>query len=316
MSGRVLSAGYVTLDVTCRVSAFPAWDGRITADALSLASGGMAANAAAAAAVAGAEVHLFGQVAAGSIGQYVLSEVAAHGVDISEVERTSGDAPAVCVILVDEAGRRAIVSEPFTLDWTRLDRRLPALLRHETQAALHVDGYHLDGLLERAPLVREQGGWCSVDLDGRTELTADTIAQVAARCDVIVANEASASLTDREPEVLARDLAAGGATVAVTLGADGALVADRGGGVHAIATPDVDVVDTTGAGDVFTGNLLAALLAGATPRQAGHHATVAASLATTAAGARGRLPLPAELAEHHVTIAALPHHCSLPLEEP
>ncbi len=60
-------------------------------------------------------------------------------------------------------------------------------------------------------------------------------------------------------EVLARMVDLGAATAAVSLGADGALLAGRHGGV-AVAAPVVPVADTIGAGDAFMGGLVARLL--------------------------------------------------------
>lgn len=54
--------------------------------------------------------------------------------------------------------------------------------------------------------------------------------------------------------------------------------------------PSVDVVDTTGAGDVFNGFLGARLAAGDSLRTAVEHATVAGALSTREAGARGGIP--------------------------
>ena len=62
----------------------------------------------------------------------------------------------------------------------------------------------------------------------------------------------------------AEDLVAGGATVCTTFGAGGATIA---GGVHLVA-PEVNAIDTDGAGDSFAAGFIAASLAGASPPEA------------------------------------------------
>jgi ribokinase len=85
------------------------------------------------------------------------------------------------------------------------------------------------------------------------------------------------------------------AAVVVTLGAEGALVVEPG--VDPVLVPGavVDVVDTTGAGDVFCGVLAVELARGGSLLDAARAAVHAASLSVTGAGARGRPPRPEDL---------------------
>jgi ribokinase len=78
-------------------------------------------------------------------------------------------------------------------------------------------------------------------------------------------------------------------SVLVTLGADGAVVADESGETR-IAAAAVDVVDTTGAGDCLSGVLASALLEGLSLRDAATRAVRAASLSTAVRGAREGMP--------------------------
>ena len=96
--------------------------------------------------------------------------------------------------------------------------------------------------------------------------------------------------------------------VVVTLGDAGSLVVERGGGgglgapggleriaVTTSAAHHVAAVDTTGAGDTFSGALAAALAEGRSLADAARWAGAAAALATTRAGAREGMPTRAEL---------------------
>ena len=80
-------------------------------------------------------------------------------------------------------------------------------------------------------------------------------------------------------------LALGTGGVAVTCGADGCLVAWRGGGAPvSLPAIKVDVVDTTGCGDAFTAGMLAGLLAGAGPVDAAWLGIACGSLVATGLG--------------------------------
>ena len=94
------------------------------------------------------------------------------------------------------------------------------------------------------------------------------------------------------PEWLARRF---GLTVAATFGAEGSLCHT---GREAIRMPalSIDPVDTTGAGDTFSGVLAATLAAGRDLRDAARYATAAGSLACTRPGAQSSQPAWAEIA--------------------
>ncbi len=78
--------------------------------------------------------------------------------------------------------------------------------------------------------------------------------------------------------------------VVVTLGARGALVVPTDGAAQQVAAPEVEAVDTTGAGDCFCGALAVALAAGRPLIEAARLACAAAAASTTGEGARGALP--------------------------
>ena len=116
--------------------------------------------------------------------------------------------------------------------------------------------------------------------------------------DVLVPNVSELGLLTGAPPpssltaivALARKLA-GAMNVVVTLGAEGALVVSRSGGpVTHIGTPRAEVVDATGAGDCFCGTLAVSLAEGLRLTSAVRLSVAAATISTTAPGARGELP--------------------------
>jgi 2-dehydro-3-deoxygluconokinase len=89
----------------------------------------------------------------------------------------------------------------------------------------------------------------------------------------------------------------GAVTVALTMGADGVLLAttQKRERFQPLA---VDLVDATGAGDSFSGAFLARLARGDDAFAAGRYANAAAALSTTRHGAVAGIPTTAEVALH------------------
>ncbi|MCF6523730.1 ribokinase [Streptomyces sp. JJ36] len=90
-------------------------------------------------------------------------------------------------------------------------------------------------------------------------------------------------------------LALGPRSVVVTLGARGALAAERGGPVRQVPSPAVTAVDTTGAGDAFTGALAWRLCRGDSLETATRFAVRVGAAAVTRAGAQDSFPGPGAL---------------------
>jgi len=89
-------------------------------------------------------------------------------------------------------------------------------------------------------------------------------------------------------------------TVILTLGADGVLAAEDGPAVR-VAAPRVQAVDTTAAGDTFTGYYLAERLRGAPFADALRTAATAAAICVTRPGAAASIPARAEVAARLAT---------------
>ena len=105
---------------------------------------------------------------------------------------------------------------------------------------------------------------------------------------------------ERNPVLLARQLShETGTALVMTLGKDGALgVEANNSNVYHVAPKTVDVVDTTGAGDTFTGVFAAAIDNGATLPQAMQRAAIASALACTGLGAQTAMPRAAQTNEY------------------
>lgn len=116
--------------------------------------------------------------------------------------------------------------------------------------------------------------------------------------DLLVLNESEGkSLTEEtQAEKIAEKLLArlNGGSVALTLGSDGAVFADKSG-LCRVPAFKVGAVDTTGAGDTFTGYFLKAYLGGANAKTALTEACAAAAIAVTKRGAAETIPAPSDV---------------------
>ena len=97
-------------------------------------------------------------------------------------------------------------------------------------------------------------------------------------------------LNEGEAAAIGDDALAGIPHVVTTLGAAGARYPGPDGGFE-VGAPAVDAVDTTGAGDAFTGALAVAWTGGLPPRESVERACAAGALATTTPGAASSSPV-------------------------
>ncbi|MFD9357424.1 carbohydrate kinase family protein [Streptomyces sp. NPDC060031] len=167
-------------------------------------------------------------------------------------------------------------------------------------ARLHLSGYlyFADSSRELATMAlraaRGRGIAVSVDPASAGFLAAlgpERFLDAVAGIDVLLPNEDEARLLAGLPEPAgaaraAAELSRRVPLVVVTRGAAGALVAEGGRVTAEVAAETARAVDSTGAGDAFTGGFLAALLAGAGPARAAGAGCRAAALAVTRLGGR------------------------------
>lgn len=254
--------------------------------------GGKGLNQAVAAARAGAYVTFVTAVGADDFGVRLRSWIQSEGIDISRV-RIADEPTGIAQITVTEDGENAIVVVPgangrSTLD--DADREAIAAASH-----LVVQLERPEALLREAMTFAREAGVTTVLTPAPARAGIDDLVALA---DVLVPNEGEAALLSGEtdPERAAIALSRRAGIVIVTLGPRGALVATGGEIVERVAAPRVAAVDTTGAGDAFTGVLIARLAAGDEIPAALAHASAAASVSVTRHGAASSMPTIDEIA--------------------
>ncbi|MBY8877858.1 carbohydrate kinase family protein [Actinacidiphila acidipaludis] len=307
----LLVVGDVVTDVVARHDE-PLAPHTDTAARIAVLPGGAGANVACWAARYGAGVRLLARVGADSA-EWHRAALLTAGVE--PVLRVDDALPtAVVVALVDAAAERTLVTDSgaaFRLgpgDWDEalLDGGARGIGRIHLSGYLYFSapGRTLAATVRKAAAVR--GIPASVDPASAgflRRLGPGAFLDAVQGLDLLLPNAAEAALLSGhdEPAAAAASLSArcGGATVVVTLGAAGAVAAERGAVVATAMAPHTAAVDTTGAGDAFTGGLLAARLAGAGLAEALAAGCRAGAEAVTVVGGRPRLRDPAHPGAAH-----------------
>ena len=258
-----------------------------TVDAIRLTIGGSATIAACAAARLGLRVGLVGAVGDDVLGRLMLDLVAARGVDVSAC-RVVAAVPTGASVILAGGGDRAILTATAAIGELRATD-VPAALLERTRH-VHVGSYFLQpGLAAGLPALfraaRAAGASTSLDPNHDPALAWDGgFAAAVAETDVLLPNAAEAMALARQddPVLAARRL--GARSVAVKLGADGAVGIGPSGDVVRVAAPVVDVVDAVGAGDAFDAGFIAGWLDGRDLEGCLRLAVASGALSTRAAG--------------------------------
>ncbi|MFG2231857.1 carbohydrate kinase family protein [Streptomyces sp. NPDC048723] len=294
--GALLVVGDVVTDVVA-IHPEPLAPATDTAARIRTLPGGAGANAACWAARTGtAEVRLLARVGAESARWHERALVDA-GVRPRLVVDTQEPTGTVVALVGKDAERTFLTDSGASLrlcpaDWT------PSLL--DGAAHLHLSGYlfFADSSRELAMVAlraaRTRGVQVSVDPASAGFLAGlgpQRFLDAVAGADVLLPNEDEARLLAGLPEPAgvaraAAELSRRVPLVVVTRGAAGALIAEHGRITAEVEAEPVEAVDTTGAGDAFTGGFLAARLEGADPAEAARAGCRAAALAVTRTGGR------------------------------
>ncbi|WP_350348633.1 ribokinase [Agromyces sp. G08B096] len=297
MSGRVVVIGSLNVDATAYVADFAAPGETITAHGFQLALGGKGANQAVAAHAAGGRVELIARVGDDANGALALTTLGRLGLETAGVQRATDAATGVALITVAASGENTVVvAGGANLDWTAaeldaLAERIGAADAVLTQGELPVPA--IDRIAE---LAAAAGTRFVLNLAPPVAVASATLAIA----DPLIVNEheartvgiAAGDSPGLDAWLHAAELAVSrglARSIVVTLGAAGAIAVSgadgRAGDVRlAVAAPTVVAVDTTGAGDGFTGTLTAFLAEGRGLPDAVRHAVAAASLAVQARG--------------------------------
>jgi len=259
---RITVVGSANIDHVARCPRLPRHGETVTDATFEQVPGGKGANQAVAAARMGALVRFVGRIGRDDL---VLRSMVREGIDTTGVVRDDGET-GVALVMVEESGENMIVTAPGA------NRRL-------TPDAVEVGD--ADAVM------------CQL------EIPAEVVRAARAQARFFCLNAAPARGVpefDREPDLIVANryeyerVDPGGSLVALTLGAEGAVLLERGREVARARPPAVTAVDGTAAGDSFCAALVVSLLEGRERGAALARACAAGALAASRPGAQPSLP--------------------------
>jgi ribokinase len=308
----VLSAGSVNVDFQVRTDRWPGPGETLPAREFLMTGGGKAANVAYLVRRLGGDAHLLAHVGDDDLAPHALRSLEQAGVDVSGVRHVAGQTTGVALIDVGSDGDKAILMAGNANDsWTSADEEsLAAAIDSAPRGSvLAVDLEMPERVVRRAMDAARRAG-CTIVLDpSPADRLTDDLCGMA---DFLTPNAGEAwALTDvlvrsREDGFRAgeRLLERGARTVLVKLGGGGCALVSRHKCLAMRPTPRA-AVDTTGAGDAFTGALAVGLIEARPVESAVKMAVAASAFSVTRFGAQPSYPsrqdLDRELAEVSVS---------------
>ena len=286
-------------DLISRVARPIARGETMLATAFNISPGGKGSNAAVAAARQGARVALIARIGDDDFGRMGLDLWQTEGIATEYVERATGERSGVAQILVYDDGDNSIAVHPGAGSGLNAQHVLAARnLVEGCKVVMASCEVPVEATLQAFELARTAGVVTLLNPAPARLLPAGLLALV----DVLTPNEselyqlAGSGHADSTDSAAKHLLGQGTGAVLVTLGAAGCRLYQPGRDPIQLAGRNMQVADTIGAGDTFTGALAAALARGEPLETAMLWANAAAALSVTRHGAIAGTPLRAEVA--------------------
>lgn len=303
MKKNVLVFGSYVTDLCGRANAFPQPGETVKGHYFKMGPGGKGSNQAVAAKRAGANVTFVTKLGDDPLGKQALAFYETEGMATASILIDSENQTGAALIIVDEttAQNEIVVVGGACGNFTEGD--MPAILQHVQQADILL--LQLETNLEPVRAILKHARQHGV-LTVLNPAPAQQLEEEYYRCvDIITPNETEAQVLtgvrvtgrDSAAQAAKKLLALGVGKVVITLGGEGCYATD---GRQEELCGIVDcgpAVDTTGAGDAFSGGLTAALARGLEFFEAVRYGSIVAGLAVTRHGTAPAMPLRDEIEE-------------------
>jgi ribokinase len=289
---KVVGLGMAALDILLRSSELPTWERGVRLNAVAVEGGGPVATAMVAVSRLGVSAGFVGTHGSDRLGEIKLQTLVENGVDVSRIVKRGGPEDQTILVNVhEETGERVFSgfrrggNPPIAVD--ELDRDYITSADY-----LHLDGMHSDAALQAAKWMHEAGK--TVMLDGsstRGPIPAEKRDLVENVHILICGSGFGPALIGLDDiwEIGEAILQMGPEVVVQTEGQRGSYTVTREERFH-IPAFEVDVVDTTGAGDVFHGAYLVGLSHGWDLRMVTLFSTAVSAIKCTELSGRRGIP--------------------------
>jgi ribokinase len=294
MSKSLLVIGSINADLYVEVPRLPGPGETIAGIDAAVRPGGKGANQAVAASRLGVETWFAGKLGSDAYAPPLRLALEGAGVETDLIEQVDGPTGQAVILLQPGGTNSIIVVGGANREWVELDERVHARLREvgavllqcEIPDAINLEAAHAARALG-VPVILDAGGSGGVVMSALLPLV-----------DILSPNEHELAVltsmptaTNEEVLAAARSLQVKGAhTLLVKLGARGAMLVPEQGKPVIHSAFEVNVVDTTGAGDCFTAAYAVATVGGMQPQARLRFACAAAALSVMRKGAIPSMP--------------------------
>jgi ribokinase len=299
--GRVTVVGSLNMDLVARAPRLPKPGETLSGHAFSQVPGGKGGNQAVAAARLGAQVAMIGCIGDDSNGATLKAALQTEGIDCAALVTSDSAPTGVALIIVDDASQNAIVVVAGS-------NAQVTPQRIEEQEALIAQADVIVCQLETPPATVRAALAAGRRLQRTTILNPAPAASKLPidwfpLIDYLIPNEIEAAMLSNVPINSPDDArraaemlkAKGARNVIITLGSQGVYALLDGETGRLMASPKVEAVDTTAAGDTFCGGFAAALACGEAVVDAIAFGQKAAAIAVTREGAQPSIPHRSEI---------------------
>ena len=288
----VIGLGISNVDVVLRLEQMPTWEDPGRLSGFALANGGPAGTACAVAAMFGVRTGFIDTIGKDEMAMRKQRELEQVGVDLSHMVKRDGPEDHVVIVYVNEktgercfSSLRGFVSQPIRPE--ELDRDYLISAQY-----LHLDCNHVEAALRAARWMHEAGKKVVLDGSKTNRPIPEPRQELVAETDILICSSGFGTMLTGHKDLwkVGRSILDRGPGIVVqTEGEDGSYTVSADEEFHTPAF-EVDVVDTTGAGDVFHGAYLVGLVRGWDLRRTATFASAVAAIQCTVLGNRNGIP--------------------------
>jgi len=308
MGKKIVITGSYNASVFVLGKVIPKVGETVVGDSYFVSAGGKGSNQAVAAKFQGADIRYIGKLGDDSYASDAIRMYQSIGMYNDSIYREEGSNTGLAVIFIDEAGNNSIMVCPGANLKLTVDEIVQPILKEKE---VYIAGFQLENdvgvVCEAIKRLHEAGIRTLLDPAPAVPLPD----WVYSKITILKPNEHEACLLSAIKIESSEDafkagewfLRKGVETVIITMGENGTVVCGEGVREY-IATPKVKALDTTGAGDIFSGSLMAALAEGKELIEAVKYASIAASISVTRKGVYEATPTRADV-EKYISERAL-----------
>ncbi|MDD5708427.1 MAG: carbohydrate kinase family protein [Kiritimatiellae bacterium] len=289
---KVVGLGCGTLDILIRAEQLPTWEHNTRFEAISFDGGGQAATAMAAVSRLGIPAGFIGTAGNDNAADLKLRLTERYGVDLSRIAHRNSPDDAVVIVFVDaKTGERMFFGGgrqgEVPLHTDEMDREYITAADY-----LHLDGLHVEAAREAAQWMHAAGKTVVLDPGTSQGKVWKDHLTLLPHVDVLIGGSGFGQALSGQKDIRqagAKAIEMGPRIFVQTEGNKGCYTITPEDSFHTPAFP-VDVVDTTGAGDVFHGAYIVGLAHGWDLRRTAQFASAVSAIKCTRIGGRAGIP--------------------------